>query len=524
MDSVNSRLRFVVIDRFASKPQLPFPNVVLRIDNWDDFHLQTLFDVTLRTGPADELSLGSVKILQHGQEVGRPRLPSSFDRLDTDFCSLGQDIEYYEKLMGQPDKLRQTYLYALRDAAADPEIEQEFIEERGWKESLLRFGEAVNALEAGRQLVHGTALKTDQLSFRFDWWREGALTEVPFRFDDTQALPGRCCVLIGYNGAGKTTLLADLALTASSGRKPHPENVQHSTIRGDATTFGAVVAVSYSAFDTFGTPESIRGGTDPDTNKPKSGSRTAIFGYVYCGLRRRTDKGDRHANDPERNEFELKSIVEIELEFAEALRTAGRRREGGFLVSAFEALSREPSFGLVGIDIATLGKGLDSAGAIEVFHKLSTGHKIVLNIVAQLAAHLRTRSLVLIDEPETHLHPPLVAALLGAIQVLLKAHSSFAVIATHSPVVVQEIPAKYVSILERDDTGVSVRGPEIETFAENIGAITRHVFSLDSSATDYQGILASLSERHTVDEINDMFNEGLSVQGRALVASYRKLP
>jgi predicted ATP-dependent endonuclease of OLD family len=39
--------------------------------------------------------------------------------------------------------------------------------------------------------------------------------------------------------------------------------------------------------------------------------------------------------------------------------------------------------------------------------------------VTQLAAHLRTRSLVLIDEPETHLHPPLVAALLRAIQALL---------------------------------------------------------------------------------------------------------
>lgn len=138
--------------------------------------------------------------------------------------------------------------------------------------------------------------------------------------------------------------------------------------------------------------------------------------------------------------------------------------------------------------------------------------------------HLRTRSLVLIDEPETHLHPPLVAALLRAVQVLLTASSSFAVIATHSPVVVQEVPSQFVHILERDVEGpATLREPEIETFAENIGAITRHVFSLDSSATDYQGILRFLSKKYSVEEISDMSEDGLSVQGRALVSNYRNL-
>lgn len=520
---INNRLRFVVVDRRAPNPQLPYPNVVLRVDRWDDFGYKTMYGVSLRTGREKELPIGQVKILQSGQQSGRPDLSSSFDQLGSDFCSVGQDIEYYEKLMELPEELRKNYLRALRDAAYDPAIEQEFADEDGWETSLLRFGQAVNALSTGRQLVLGNTIRTDRLSFEFQWLREGSLTQIPFEFDDAGELPGRCHALIGYNGVGKTTLLADLALAASSGRDTRTGAGERSKISGNDTTFGAVVAVSYSAFDTFRTPESIRGREAATGGSTNPEARNAVFGYVYCGLRLKTAAEDPNVSDSS-DEFKLKSINDIQSEFAGALITAGLRESGGHLVAAFEALAREPSFGYAGVDLSTLGSGLDSDGAIGAFSRLSTGHKIVLNIVTQLAAHLRTRSLVLIDEPETHLHPPLVAALLRAIQVLLKAHSSFAVIATHSPVVVQEIPSQYVTILERYGDAVGIRQPEIETFAENIGAITRHVFSLDSSATDYQGILASLSEGHTVEQISEMFGNGLSIQGRALVANYRGLP
>lgn len=526
MPTTNNRLQFAVIDRRASRPRLPYPHVILRINDWDDYHYKTLFDVSLRSGPSDELALGGVKILRRGQKDGRPNLDPSFVRLGTEFCSLGQDIEYYEKLVQLPTALRQNYLRALRDAAADEKIEQDFRTEPGWDRSLTRFGEATHALQAGRQLMQGrgTQPKGDELSFLFDWWREGSLTQIPFRFDASTELPGRCQVLIGYNGVGKTTLLAELALTASNEWETRSAASEHrSFIRGNNATFGAVVAVSYSAFDTFVTPESISGGAAADSEWETNGSSTAKFGYVYCGLRRRTPN---EAREPKKstNSYELKSTDEIESEFLTALDTATDRDRNGHLAAALEALAREPSFGQIGIDPRRLGSRLDTAEAMEMFKELSTGHKIVLNIVAQLAAHLRTRSLVLIDELETHLHPPLVAALLGAIKELLEAHRSFAVIATHSPVVVQETPAQSVTILERTDAGVTVRKPEIETFAENIGAITRHVFSLDSSATDYQGILAHLAKRHSVEWISEMFSPGLSIQGRALVVNYRNLP
>lgn len=519
---LTKRPRFFVGDKIPTVVPQGRPVFLLRADNWDDFGFKTMYDVSLRTADGEGIELGQVKMLERGQRSGRPNLPSTFQKLTSEFCSLGQDIEYYETLMNLPPEIRESYLVALRDAAYAPPIEQEFSNEPGWETSLLRFGQALNALSSGRELIRGNQLSTERLSFQFEWRREDAVTKMPFKFDDSEEIPGRCHVLIGYNGVGKTTLLADLALAASSGRDARAAQKDRSVISGEDQTFGAVIAVSYSAFDTFQIPDTTSRSKDSLELSPRPESLTAMFGYAYCGLRRQASSKKSKTRVDE--SFELKSIDEIQAEFANALETAGRRESGGHLVDAFEALSREPSFGNSGVDLATLGSGLDSYGAVDAFAKLSTGHKIVLNIVTQLAANLRTRSLVLIDEPETHLHPPLVAALLRAIQVLLSAHNSFAVVATHSPVVVQEMPSQYVRMLERYGNSVNLRSPEIETFGENIGSITRHVFSLDSSSTDYQGVLASLAKDYAIDQIANLFANGLSVQGRALVTNYRELP
>ncbi|MEV0538241.1 AAA family ATPase [Nocardia salmonicida] len=509
------RLQFIVIGATSSYPAISHrgSTAVLRVDNWDDFTYKTMYDVTIWVN-GDSTELGAVKILEFGQRGGRPQIPDRFTQLGEEFCSLGQDIEYYEKLMKIPPHVRAAYLHALVDAAYEPVIEAGFRNEPGWTTSFLRFGQAVNALKDGRKLVRGENLSTDRLSFVFEWSSHDSTVELPFEFDATSDLPGRFHALIGYNGVGKTTLLADLAMAARSGARNGNGDYllePYSRILGSDRTFGAVIAVSYSAFDTFRTPEAI-GRFEQDDNVKNS-----IFGYAYCGLRRRIGPIGDGAEV-----FELKSIGEIESEFSDALEAAGRREGGGYLREAFEVLSREPSFGVAGVDLSNLGSGLNSQGAIGAFNTLSTGHKIVLNIVAQLAAHLRTRSLVLIDEPETHLHPPLVASLLRSMQVLLKSHGSFAVIATHSPVVVQELPSQCVRMIERFGNEVSLREPEIETFAENIGSITRHVFSLDNTATDYQGILATMAKKFDTEHIDQMFANGLSVQGRALVENYRR--
>jgi predicted ATP-binding protein involved in virulence len=185
-----------------------------------------------------------------------------------------------------------------------------------------------------------------------------------------------------------------------------------------------------------------------------------------------------------------------------------------------EPVFREPS-------IQTIADLPDVAASHEEwrdsFARLSTGHKIVLNIVVQLCGYLERRSIVFIDEPELHLHPPLLAALLKSVGIALEEYESFGIVATHSPVVLKEVPARNVKVLRRYLDSVTIEEPEIETFAENIGILTKHAFDLDSKDTDYQGTIEQLANQYEMAEIEDLFGGRLSSQARSLVMSVQKV-
>ena len=82
--------------------------------------------------------------------------------------------------------------------------------------------------------------------------------------------------------------------------------------------------------------------------------------------------------------------------------------------------------------------------ARQIYRGLSSGHKIVLLSITKLVENMEEKTLVLMDEPEAHLHPPLLAAFVRALSDLLINRNGVAIIATHSPVVLQEVPRSCV--------------------------------------------------------------------------------
>jgi ABC-type multidrug transport system ATPase subunit len=130
---------------------------------------------------------------------------------------------------------------------------------------------------------------------------------------------------------------------------------------------------------------------------------------------------------------------------------------------------------------------------------------------------LRADTLVLIDEPESHLHPPLLAAFLTMLRHMLSEREAHAIIATHSPFVVQETPARYVRIVSRHVNRTTVALPSSETYGEEIGTISREVFRLNSRVGEFADVLRTLAGRYTLDELEAQFRNGLSGQGRALI-------
>src|SRR5581483_11473983 len=100
------------------------------------------------------------------------------------------------------------------------------------------------------------------------------------------------------------------------------------------------------------------------------------------------------------------------------------------------------------------------------------------------------RTLVLLDEPEAHLHPPLLSAFVRALSALLTNRNGVAIIATHSPVVVQEVPKNCVWKMRRSGAWVSMERPEAETFGENVGVLTREIFGLEVTKSGFHRMLA----------------------------------
>lgn len=488
---------FRVVQGFGTYGRLPDETlVILRRDSWDDFRFKTSFEVEVVRPVGDIVHLGLVKILRAGQLEGpTPFEANEFEALGNDYCSLGQDIEYYEKLAALPDEERVAFLRSIRDAATDSAIAATFEREAGWGTSLLRFGQAEHTLASASSLFDGSEPSEGVVSFTHRSRDLG--TEIHFDFDDLNALPGRCKVLIGYNGVGKTRLLADLArATSKVGQSPELQGESESL-------FSAVVAVSYSAFDTFELPPTS-GPKNNGLGDTDGASTTTHFGYTYCGLRL-LENGQASS--------QLKSIHELTVELSSAFRTACTR-DSNALSQALGDLEQDPSFGRSGLRLSEWVE----VGELpyEKLVMFSAGQKIVINIVVQLVAHLRKRSLVLIDEPETHLHPSLLAALLRATQRLLDGFDSFAIIATHSPIVLQEVPAKDVQVIERFGTIVRAVSPQLETFGAGLGELTHEAFGLDNSVSDYRTVIRELAKKLSLEELEELFPLGLSSQARAL--------
>ena len=157
----------------------------------------------------------------------------------------------------------------------------------------------------------------------------------------------------------------------------------------------------------------------------------------------------------------------------------------------------------------------------DVFRRLSSGHKIVLLTITKLIEKLQEKSLVLMDEPEAHLHPPLLSAFVRALSELLIDSNGVAIIATHSPVVLQEVPKSCVWKLRRTGAEAVSERLNIETFGENVGVLTSEVFGLEVTESGFYRILSKVASEHeSYANALAYFDGQLGMEARALLMAY----
>lgn len=509
---------------------------VLKQDNWNDFSFQTQYHLYLAV-PEFVGRIGTVKILKRGQTSVDPlQLPiGTLSPLGENWVSLGQDLDYYERLAELPDTLRKEVLVHLRDALAFPDHAATFFEEDGWATSVLRFIDWESFQRDAGVLLERDYNRVAQLGlmleFQMAGWGDPLRLDfkAPSPWDLPTAsegiLPDRIAVIIGRNGSGKSTLLSRLARILHASMRDRSSETLSALGRIEPAGIGftRIVNVAYSAFDAFQLP----GSNYSDRKQIIEDLERGVGRYHYCGLRdivrevsQEEGVGDvdgrpLEPQGPDRQmHIRLKSNEDLAREFEKIVIRIVESGRGDLFSDVCRILASDSSF-------SDLGEN-PGASVLEYpigwFRQWSTGHKIVMHAVASLVISTEPKSIVLIDEPESHLHPPLLAALMHAVRLILRRNDAFAVVATHSPVVVQETLRRHIAIVRRSASEVRILQPQIETYGESIGEITNEVFGLTADATDFHQSLSQLVNIGlSLEDIEALFDHGLSLQARAFV-------
>jgi hypothetical protein len=116
------------------------------------------------------------------------------------------------------------------------------------------------------------------------------------------------------------------------------------------------------------------------------------------------------------------------------------------------------------------------------------------------------------------MHPPLLSAFIRALSDLLTNRNGMAIVATHSPVVLQEVPRNCVWRLQRSGDALAAERPQIETFGENVGTLTDEIFGLEVTATGFHKMLAdAAAQADSYEEALARFGGQLGEEGRAIL-------
>lgn len=460
------KIKFYVTDTNVDMSlKVKGPYVHLRKDAWNDFSYQTQFYFNYYN-ENNELKISTFLKIAFDNDVKSKKTDdinelnyiqyfnNDFIKLDDGFFSIGSSESYYKDLKELDDDIRIDILTSLNDLAYDSNLYENVkkLNLSVFSTSLMRNYDEEDFINRIRRIAQGGEILTSY-KFNFEFNDE---YKVDFDVEPECFPPTNTHIVIGSNGVGKTHFLNTVI----------SEYFCNKNNQRSISKLLKLIVVSYSPFDRL----------FYNVDEKLISSRN----FSYIGLRE---------NPTSFNVSNFKNVENIENEFAECLwncaTSLSLRRRWNVMAellsidSYFKNTELSGFIKLIKINESDDQKPIIFPKIIKLFKMLSSGHKIILLSLTRLVELTIEKSLILYDEPETFLHPPLISAYMRALSWLLIDRNAVAIIATHSPIILQEVPRKCVWIIQRDGNFFNIARPDRETFGESVSTLTRDIFNLE---------------------------------------------
>lgn len=504
--------------------------------SWDDYGYHTNFflHATKKITKDKTIALGYISIMCYERcqvfdhvdllikQIG---LDQTFFELPQNFCALSTSINLYKQLNRYLSPKQRSdfeyFFHLILDSQSS--YYQKVCNTECFKKSLLRDTNIDDySLVLGKEKLRDTGRQYDLRDKGVSFTYESCVDEITLQFSPLRGFeksyseivfPNGVVAFIGKNGSGKSTLLYRLALelyASANNRKMRivPEDIVVSQL----------MLFSYSPFDDFVLPMQNNVKLFNSWNEifkkfKKTQNEAFKPRFIYCGIRDveqevdnlnkifETDnslfspdgyykKGDRLA------ETSLKTMTKMSIECKAAFKVAyslqnENRNDWVTFIRNLKEFAPELN--------ANLKSLINSRDFLEndwdeAFQKLSTGHKFFLHAMSHLIAYCEENAVIMFDEPENHLQAPLLSFMMNEMRRVLARRSSVMLVATHSPVILQETLSSNVRVVRRFGEKVSIQKPMIETFGASFGAISSDVFDLTLDRVSYFDVLKSVFE------------------------------
>ena len=533
----------------------------LEPNKWDDYGYQLVFNLTiweqtfeLRVNPKNDLSMNYLK-------SGEGEYP------DEDFCSLGE-VAYYEFLKKYLSyKERKKWFTRSRDLASNislldaiaekysevsdshgksltflppngdvhnflynsflrtttlKEIKEIFypLTVFGYSNSTVYYsGDGKNIIQAVDDRV-----KSINYSFKEDGIDKGALN---FKKNRNSKLPMNVFAVVGGNGSGKSHKINQII-------KEHLE--------GDKK-FSQILHFSLSPFDNI-----INDGIRKEINDKGKDSDGEIFyekvGFVsvkYPPILEVLKKAEALALTDVKKYLDQKSS-----KYLVADNTLKEGFEGEISIKEsfsyyiqnllIDLIASEDKLKMWGdcLNFFSFESWVDdiinafqdrniSKNDIEKIDTLSSGQATILLYITKLVSSINQGSLVIFDEPETFMHPPMVKAFIRAVSELVDNNKAFCLIATHSPVIIQEIPHCNVYKL---DSNHELTNIYYKTYGQNLDTLYKNIYGVELQQTGYNSFFNNRKKKiieegqEGLEDVNLLSNEDSQYLGDEAFLKY----